>query len=471
MGQHLIFTSDMYLSGAQIQELLNKNGYPEFKAYYISCDCKRSKYNGTLYELIKMKEGQKYTYAHVGDNQVADIKQAERHGFKAFYYANVNEVGNKYRSTDMSVITGGIYRGLVNAHIHSGKRVYSREYEYGYIYGGLFVTGYCQFIHNYVKKNRIDKILFLSRDGDVLSKAYHLLYPKEDKKWKYVYWSRLAAVKMSARYYKYDYFRRFLYHKVNQKYSLKQIFESMELDDMLSELCENQRLKPETELTDQNVSIVKQYLISVWDMVLGHYEEQLKAGRQYFEKILRGNAKVAAVDVGWAGSGAIALDYIVNQIWNMQCEITGIVAGTNACQNSEPDTSETFLQSGKLVSYLYSQRENRDIWKFHAPVKGHNLYWEMFLDSTTGSLKGFYLDESGNFECRFKEPTADAQKIEEIQKGILAFVKRYGIVQKSLGKLGEISGRDSYAPMINLEGKQNKKIMQQLFELTDDRNI
>mgnify|MGYP006974362159 CR=1 FL=1 len=52
------------------------------------------------------------------------------------------------------------------------------EYEYGYIYGGLFVTGYCSFIHDYCRQHDVDKILFLSRDGDILKQAYELLYPE-----------------------------------------------------------------------------------------------------------------------------------------------------------------------------------------------------------------------------------------------------------------------------------------------------
>ena len=53
-----------------------------------------------------------------------------------------------------------------------------------------------------------------------------------------MYWSRLAATKMAAEYFKYDYFRRFLDHKVNQKLSLAQIFQSMEIEDMLDGMCQ-----------------------------------------------------------------------------------------------------------------------------------------------------------------------------------------------------------------------------------------
>ena len=125
--------------------------------------------------------------------------------------------------------------------------------------------GYCKWIHDWAEKYEIDKILFLARDGEILSKVYRKMYPQETQKWNYVYWSRLAAVKMSANYYKYDYFRRFLYHKVNQNYTMKQIFASMELEDMLPEM---EGYTEEAVLTDRNVEIVKEFLQKHWNEVL-----------------------------------------------------------------------------------------------------------------------------------------------------------------------------------------------------------
>ena len=72
----------------------------------------------------------------------------------------------------MSKLVGSIYRGLVNSRIYNGLESYSLQYEYGYIYGGLFVTGYCKFIHWYARSKGIQKLLFLSRDGALLLKAY-----------------------------------------------------------------------------------------------------------------------------------------------------------------------------------------------------------------------------------------------------------------------------------------------------------
>ena len=476
LGKRIVITSDMYLNTERIKTLLEKCDYGFFDAYYVSCDLGRSKSRGDLYDEVRRQEEEKcgrngLTFVHVGDNETADRENSGKHGFESRYYRNVNEAGMKYRPEDMSSITGSIYRGMVNAHIHNGLNEYSREYEYGYIYGGLFVTGYCQFIHDYVHRQKKDRVLFLARDGDVLMKAYKLLYPEDAGMCRYVYWSRLAATKMSAEYFKYDYFRRFLFHKVNQGYTIKKILGAMELEDMLDELVHESGLSPETGLTEKNVEKVKDFLMKNWKKVLEHYSGQLEVGRQYFSEILEGCKSVAAVDIGWAGSGAITLDHIVNKIWEMDCSITGIIAGTNTAANAEPDTSETFLQTGKLVSYMYSQRENRDLWKFHDPGKNHNLYWEVLLDAPHGSLKGFYPDETGHYECRFKEATVDNEKIEQIQKGILDFTDEYGKIMKKSVMFEKISGRDAYAPMLLGENEKNREFFKEICGLMDEMNV
>lgn len=120
----IVVTSDMYLNADQMEHLLRKCGYGTFDAYYVSCDAEKSKSQGTLYEEVKKQEkafaGENLTFVHVGDNPVSDIRQAKKHGFAVRYYRNVNDAGRPYRPEDMSAITGSIYRGVVNAHIHNG---------------------------------------------------------------------------------------------------------------------------------------------------------------------------------------------------------------------------------------------------------------------------------------------------------------------------------------------------------------
>lgn len=66
--------------------------------------------------------------------------------------------------------------------------------------------------------------------------------------------------------------------------------------------------------------------------------------RNYTIKVLGDSRNALAVDIGWAGSGAIALDYLVQNVWKLPCSITGAVAGTNSVHNFEVDASEIFCR-------------------------------------------------------------------------------------------------------------------------------
>ena len=464
----LICTSDMYLPADVLRAMLEKCGYTGIERIFVSCGEGVSKVEGKLYQKIARYYGEELQYIHIGDNPESDRKQAREAGWESILYRNVNISGMPYRAEDMSVVTGSLYRGIVNGRMHNGLTEYSADYELGYFYGGIFAVGYCQFVHNYAITHNIDKILFLSRDGEILDKVYRRLFQKKGEassdmsccKAEYVYWSRTVAVKLLAKYDRYDFLRRFVEHKINGGYCLSDIFRSMGLMDMLADFCreanerdkaiaeKRSRLAPESHLTDKNAAIVKEYLISHWSEVLAHYEDSRVAAGRYYRRVLENCRHAVAVDVGWAGSGALSLDLLVKREWKPDCEITGIIAGTNTFHNAEPDATEPFLYTGKLVSYLYSQEQNRENWKWHNPGKNHNLLVEQLLSSKEGSLANIVTDkESGEgYRFIFKEPDSEPQKVEQIQQGILDFVRDYQkYVPEYYRKSHCISGADAYA--------------------------
>lgn len=279
-----------------------------------------------------------------------------------------------------------------------------------------------------------------------MSKVYQFLYPEESDNCHYVYWSRLAATKMTAGYCKYDYFRRFLYHKVNQGYRLQEIFKSMELEDMLEVFLKSEentnKYSKESVLDENAAEIVKCYLKKNWEAVLEHYRAQTECAGKYYRERLAGCRKAAAVDIGWAGSGAVALDYLVNNEWKLNCSIVGLLAGTNTVYNQEPDASEPLLKNGKLEAYIFSQSHNRDIWKKHNPNKGDNITAELLLASEERSFRAFL--ENGEMEFSAGRKEIDAKSV---QQGILDFVSWY---TEKMGEGFKISGRDAYAPLLTV---------------------
>ena len=476
-GRRIICISDMYLPRAFLEKLLEKNGYNGIHKLYVSCDYGKSKAKGGLFKQVTEAFPAKTTFIHVGDNGHSDVKMAEKYGFASMHYPNVNRMALSYRPYDMSPMVGAAYRGIVDNHLYQGGKTYTLAYEYGFIYGGLFVLGYCRFIHAYCSSHGIEKLLFLSRDGDMLKQVYDKLYPKDNTA--YVYWSRAAAVKLMAEFDSYDYFRRYLYHRVNRGITIRRILESMELGMLLELLPDSagmgeerrERIQPKAELTNRNVKALESFIRSHYAEVCAFYQGQREAAGAYYQRELKGAKRAAAIDIGWAGSGAMSLSYLVEKVWELPCEIIGILAGTNTVYNSEPDAAEPFLQSGRLVSYLYSQSHNRDLLKKHDPNKDYNVFWELLLSSKMPQFTGFYKGRQDSGEegtggianqekyrmqyiedlditLGFGECDENAAGIGEIQKGILDFAEAYCSHFGEFPYMFRISGRDAYAPML-----------------------
>ena len=474
-GKRIIVISDMYLPTDTITDIIESNGFTGAEKIFVSNAYGKNKSKGDLFEYVKSEVGRDKKIIHIGDNPKSDVTMAGRAGFATLHYPQVNRYMMMYRPYDMSYIVGSAYRGIVSNYIYNGLNQYSMEYEYGFIYGGLFVLGYCGFIHEQYINKKLDKLLFLSRDGEILKKAYDYLYPDDNTE--YAYLSRKAATKLMAGEDKHDYFRRFIYHKINQKYKISDILKSMELDFLIDRLPDWKEiwetyidewihqsnesvdikklkfinLEPNDELTDKNGYLLRRFIESKWDQVMDAYADQREAGEKYYKEILNGVSKAAAVDIGWAGSGAIALMHLAEKVWKIPCGITGIIAGTNTVHNAEPDATESFLQTGRLVSYMYSQSHNRDLLKLHDPGKDYNVYFELLLASPTPQFIGFYPDG-----LHFGKKDIDPDKAREIQAGIMDFVKEYTTRFKAYPYMLNISGRDAYAPIIAASGNNRK---------------
>ena len=457
MGKRIVITTDMYLPGNFLAALLEQNGYRGYQALYVSCEIQKSKAAGSLFGYVRdsiaaaeNRRADSIAMAHVGDQAASDVKMAEQYGLCAFCYPNVNRNSLLYRPYDMSPVIGGAYRGLVNNRIYCGDKIYGKNYEYGYIYGGLFVTGYCSFIHEYCKTHGIGKVLFLARDGEILKRIYDECYPGENTV--YAYWSRYAAAKLSAGYLKYDFLRKMVRHKVNQKLSIRETLEQMELSELAADFGTGHNagsvLNVEEALTHQNVEKLIDFLNERWEQVLEIYQSQREAAGRWYRECIKDAGKAAVVDIGWAGSGAAALRTLFEQEWHIPCRLTGIVAGTNTYHSVEPDMSETMLLNGTMVSYLYSASHNRELWKKHNPANMYNVYWELLTSSAEPPFKGFYRDGTGGVRLEFLKPEKNPEGIREIQEGIMEFVRDYKKHFSSYPYMFCISGRDAYAPML-----------------------
>ena len=469
LGKPLVLTTDMYLPGEFVQELVEQAGFGRFEGCLVSGEEGVSKGEGCLFHRLRQRFPPGALLAHVGDNPHSDGERARANGVTPFLYQNAQQAGDSFRVKDMSQVLGSVYRGLANGRLHSGADPCSPLYEYGFVYGGLFALGYCRFIREQADLQQADRLLFLSRDGEVLLELYRRLYP-EDPRPVYAYWSRLAAAKVTAGLFPGDYFRRFLWHKAEGAVPVWRAVASMELTPLLPELCARLGLSPDKPLTHKTARAIQDYLTEAWDRVLALYGPQRQAAGAYYRQLLEGCRRAVAVDIGWAGSGALSLGWAAKRLWGLECEITGLVAGTNSAHSPERDAAEPLLLTGRLKSYLFSQGENRDLWKVHHPGKGHNLFWELLLGGEEGSLKGIYPGPEGGWRLELGE-NPQKEAVREIHRGMLDFAREFTGLEERLGFHIPISGRDAYAPMLDLLEEKNTPYRRRLEALLDEPGI
>ena len=150
------------------------------------------------------------------------------------------------------------------------------------------------------------------------------------------------------------------------------------------------------------------------------------------------------------------LDCAVNRLWKIGCRITGILAGSNSLLTPQSDSSNPFFKRKACQLPLFPAAESRSV-EISRPSKGHNLYWELLLGSPQGSLRGFYLGKNGKCQCRFKENKKDAEKLRKSTEASLILPISSSLRRSCIGRELLVSGRDAYAPMLNIFSPKNKK--------------
>jgi HAD superfamily hydrolase (TIGR01549 family) len=441
-NKKIIAISDMYLTKSMIVQLLDNSGFSGLFDVFVSCENNCSKQDKQLFKVALQKLGKDIRMVHVGENYESDIKNAQEIGIATRYYNNVHDTGNQYRADGLSELTGSTYSGIVNTHLHNGSKQYTPHYEYGFIYGGLYILGYCNWIYDYAKQNKIDKILFLSRDGDIYSKVFNFLY--SDMNNEYVYWSRIANMKYTLEINRYDFLQRMVKQKANGvlRITIKGLLESLELRE-LAGLLTQYNLKEDDLIHKGNVKLIQTFFVENWEVVVKKLSEANEIVKVYFKNIIKKSKKVAVVDVGWVGSGGSGIKYLIEQKWKLNCEVHSLVAG---CRHSNHTGNLSQIMKKDIGVYIFSRMFNRNLYDTHSSTKHNNIYFELFTQACYPSFSGFKKSEDG-FKLMFDVPEVENYKIvEQIQNGIFDFVKLYKKMFSNYEYLFNISGYDAYMP-------------------------
>lgn len=409
--------SDMYLTKATIEAVLDKNNIKGYKKLFVSSEIGLTKATGNLFSyVIKQESLEASRVLHIGDNINNDVKQARKKAINAFHYISNIKIKPTLSMEHLTESDELLFK-CNNIFIERNLDVdRSRIYQVGYKFFGPFLYGYCQWILSLKKQLELKKIFCLSRDGYVISKALQAL-TLDNESYEYFYTSRTATViptlisvqSISEIIDSYKSWpeefdvHHFLYKVGLSRYDISTILE--EFKSILGKMYTR-----ESVLVDSD-------FIAFFEKIIPHIREVAKEQnsllKEYFEK--HGfNDRIGIADIGGSGTIENALNNLKEQ--NLY---SGELYPLYILSNLE---STTFRRA-----YLFDANKNKIIREnlrfFYMLLEilvtaPHESVWKYCLKDSQIVPKfgiiGNTLDDNLKYSEYF---------IEELQEGVLQYIK------------------------------------------------
>ncbi|NBJ95814.1 hypothetical protein D5282_00370 [bacterium 1xD8-48] len=442
----VILISDMYYPMGMMEKILMKNNICGYEKLYISCDKKCSKESGDLFEyaINDYPDVPKDMITHIDDNWRVILKAREK-GITAIHYVKNIALTNKYRPHYMSAMAGSAYKGIVGNYLAANESRFSVPYEYGFIYGGILALGYCSYIHNICIDKGINKVLFMSRDGDILKQTWDFLY--DDIQSDYILVSRTCAMRLAADIWKKIFMECAVDRMITKKrpVTIEQALEQCGLGNLICELEKYSLSKDMMLSKEQNTAILSQYKVFLnnnMKKVVDEYKESNEIYEKYLSTLIDKEKKIALVDIGWRGVNGATLERVIKKI-SPNIEVNNFLVGGRQPVNLPQ------IRKGKIFCYLFSAEKNYGILQRHKEKT--NFYYELLTMSPTSSFQYFYYDKNKNIRMKGSEVIPDNYvTVSEIQQGILDFVKEYTMRFKKYKELYNIPSDDVAQVLYNI---------------------
>lgn len=203
-GKRICIVSDTYYSRPQIEQIISKIGIAKDVSIFLSCELGMSKTQG-LFKCVKDK-CKDNSFLHIGDDEVADKKAAEKEDFSTVHILSALDMWEKLggfglneyiRTYNDRLKIGIMISALFNSPFLKDKyskkiRIASAE-ELGYCLIGAIITDFVFWFCDKVEQLGIKNIWFGARDGYLMQKLYDYVMP--DRESVYFLISRIAALR------------------------------------------------------------------------------------------------------------------------------------------------------------------------------------------------------------------------------------------------------------------------------------
>ena len=402
-NKKIIIISDMYLDRETIEKILKKNDIQYYKLF-ISSESKLTKSTGNLYKFVlnELKINPK-NMLHIGDNLKSDYLNPKKLGINCIRIKN-KKIKNIKEFGDKENKIYNIIEKFINNKIGDNKEYFWNK---GYECFGPVLYSYIKWLEENFKKQKYDNILFLSRDGYLMQKAFKII--NSDIETKYFYASRRALIVPTIHKYK-DLSEILENNSFPKKMKIESFFKKIGIDkdNEILNKCgyELDKYIKAEELRD----FIKDIPVELKNEIYSNSKKEYNNFMLYLTKNKIKN-KIAIIDIGWNGNMQQALCNMLNNISDNK-EIDGYYMGVNP--NS--DKKDKY----KMHGFLFEK--NRE--ELYLKEKYFNALFELIFLGHHGSVKR-YGDNSIEFYDYEYENDETKDLIYSFQDGALTFIKDF----------------------------------------------
>ena len=419
-GKRVVITSDMYFSENFFVEALRPHGLANVKLF-ISADCNATKRDtGELFDImanqLSLEPGD---ILHIGDNQLADVTRPREKGLMAYHYrADPRQIVKKTAS-----LTTSIGHGLLNT---SAKDIPPDSYtELGFIYGGPANLGFFEWIRERARLDRIDHLLFLSRDGYSLERIAKKQVNNGFPDYCYFLGSRTAYTLAAINQ---DNFNSFLPFLLSGSDGLapSELLERIGVQPPALKIMADLKLGAEVRVNAALHKRLSDFLYAYRWEILKVCQRNRRALYQYLKQVgIKEGSRVALVDVGWNGTTQEAFELAVRPLMNLN------IFGYYFCLADTPDRfrREATQQMTAMINTTTTSAATV------ASIYANRVAVEQFFSAPHSSIIGLRASSTGiePIMDTGRGNTDELQQIaEEVCKGVDAFVEHYCALQERL---------------------------------------
>lgn len=430
-GIPICITSDMYLPGELIRQIIKKTGYSDADELYLSSEVNMTKKSGNLFRYIIAKHKLPgSSILHVGDNVRTDINSAKDAGINTLHlprsvdvmkrnqhfrhaFARRQPIEDLPRSAMSWSIANRYYDDASTAELESMTD--GDPEAFGFSALGPVLLGFTVWLRKQALFQDIDALFFLSREGRLIKSAYDILegIAPAGIESKYLYGSR-RAIRVPAMFSKVDVLdvaanpfseQVTLGNLLNKRFGLQP--ENINIEKI-------RRLgfaSLDVKMTKNKSASFSLVVAALCDEILENAEKERAIYLRYLHQVGFSSARrPGVVDVGWKANMQGSIGRLLSR------PIDGFYFATL----HDASRWEDF---GHGIHSYYAQKTPVTEG---SPILSHRLFMEYFWCENSPSVTEIAEDENGKCYPIFnssQEPPLRRQLVDQVHAGALAHVR------------------------------------------------